>query len=141
GSITNGEFFRLPGNPQPAVSRLLRESTAYYVATFEPEAAERSGQPLRLELRSTRDKVKLHARPAVVIPKDVAGKSASPREMLRVAGEYHDLPLRTLSFASKLPSGNDMRVVALFETIDAGTPIAAATVGLFDAKGTLKLQW
>jgi hypothetical protein len=34
-----------------------------------------------------------------------------------------------------------MRVVALFEPLDTGAVIAAASVGLFDAKGTLKAQW
>ena len=49
-------------SPQASIARLLRETGAYYVATFEPDASERTGQAMRMELRSTRDKVKLRER-------------------------------------------------------------------------------
>jgi hypothetical protein len=140
--ITGGTFLRLQGNPQPGITRLLRETAAYYAATFTPEPAERNGQPLRVELKSANDKVKLRGQAALVLPKEAAAKSApTPKDMLRVAGEYHDLPLRATSYASRIVVGDaELKVVALFESVD-GVPLTAASVGLFDEKGVLRKQW
>jgi len=139
---TNGQFLRVQGNAQPGISRLLRETAAYYVATFAPEPSERNGQPLRLELKASRDKVKLRTPPSLVLPKEAAAKGApTPKDMLRVAGAYHDLPLRATSYASRMTAGDaEVKVVALFESVD-GAAFSAASVGLFDEKGTLKKQW
>jgi hypothetical protein len=112
------------------------------VATFEPDASERNGQTYRVELRSARDKVKLRSRPAIKIDKAVVVKSAaSPKDMLRVQGEYHDLPLRAAAYTSRTPNSDEVTIVALFEGLDPGVGIAAASVGLFDEKNTLKKQW
>jgi hypothetical protein len=139
--VTGAEFVRMPTDPQPAISRLLRETAAYYVATFEPEPGDRSGQPARVELKTAREHVKVRSRPAVLLAKETASKAPSPRDMLRTATQYRDLPLRATSHASRLAGSNDVRVMALFESAEAGTTIAAATVGLFDEKNTLKAQW
>jgi hypothetical protein len=139
--VTGAEFVRLTGNVQPAVSRLLRETAAYYVATFDPEPGERNGQALRVELKSGRDAVKLRTRPSIQMTKEAAAKAApSPKDMLRVATAYHDLPLRSAAFSSRMPGSDEIKVVALFENVE-GAPLATASVGLFDAKGTLKKQW
>jgi len=139
--VTGAEFIRLSGSVQPSVSRLLRETGAYYVATFDPDASDRSGQPLRVEMRSTRDKVKVRARPAIEIPKATAKSGMSPKDMLRVPASHYDLPLRAAAYASPGQSGDEVRLVALFEGIEPAASIAAASVGLFDEKGTLKKQW
>jgi len=84
--VTGAEFVRLTASPQAAVSRLLRETAAYYVATFEPEAGERNGQTMRVELKATRNKVRLRARPSVQMPKGDAKASAanSPKHVLQI---------------------------------------------------------
>jgi hypothetical protein len=138
--VTGAEFVRVPASTQAAVSRLLRETAAYYVATFEPEPGERNGQALRVEVKAAREDVKLRARPAVVIPKDV-GKAASPKDMLRTATEYRDLPLRAAAYPSRTAGSDEVTIVALFETMDPAATIASASVGLFDEKNTLKKQW
>ena len=138
--VTGAEFVRLAGSPQASVSRMLRETAAYYVASFEPEPSERSGQPLRVEMRATRDKVKLRARPSIEIPKASAKSAASPKDLLRGAAQ-HDLPLRATGYASLNPSGDDVVVVALFEGVESDAALAAASIGLFDEKNTLKRQW
>lgn len=136
------EYVRLAGSPQPVVARLLRETAAYYVATFDADPGERNGQTFRVELKSLRDAVTLRTRPSVLMPKDVAAKAApQPKDMLRVAAEFTDLPLRAASYASRLtPGSDDVKVVVLFETPE-GAPLAAASVGLFDQSNTLKKQW
>ena len=138
--VTGAEFVRLSGSPQAAVARLLRETSSYYVATFEPEPSERNGQTLRVDLRAVRDKVTVRTRPAVETPKAAAKGAASPKDMLRTATDYRDLPLRAAAYASRTPGSEDVKIVALFEAID-GTPLTAASVGLFDEKNTLKKQW
>jgi hypothetical protein len=138
--VTNAEFVRLTASPQSAISRLLRETAAYYTASFDADAGER-GQSLRLELHATRDKVRLRSRPSVAIPKgDVAKSGTSPKDMLRTAAEYRELPLRATAYTSRMPSSEELRVVTLFEGVEAGA-ITAASVGLFDEKNTLKKQW
>jgi hypothetical protein len=140
--VTGAEFARISAGAEPAISRLLRETAAYYTATFEPEASERNGQAYRVELRSPREKVKLRSRPAVMIGKAGAVKSAvSPKDMLRVQGEFHDLPLRAAGYGSRTPGSDDVKIVALFEGLDPGVGLASASVGLFDEKNTLKKQW
>jgi hypothetical protein len=138
--VTGAEFVRLTASPQAAVSRMLRETSAYYVATFEPEPGEGRGQTLRVEARSTRDKVTLRTRPGVEIPKEIPRASVKPQDMLRVAGERHDLPLRAAAYTSRNPASDEVKVVALFEGIEASA-LASASVGLFDEKNTLKKQW
>ena len=140
--VTGAEFARIGASPQPAISRLLRETAAYYEATFEPEASERNGQAYRVEMQSPRARVKLRARPLVTIDKPTVVKSGvSPKDMLRVQGEYHDLPLRLAGYTSRTPGSDEVKIVALFEGLDANVRIAAASVGLFDEKNTLKKQW
>ena len=48
-------------SPQTAVSRMLRETASYYVATFDAEPSERNGQTYRVDLRTSREKVKLRS--------------------------------------------------------------------------------
>ena len=140
--VTGAEFARIGAGPQPAVSRLLRETAAYYEATFDPEASERNGQAYRVEMQSPRARVKLRARPAVMIDKPTVVKSgASPKDMLRVQGEYNDLPLRAAGYTSRTPGSDEVKIVALFEGLDANARIVSASVGLFDEKNTLKKQW
>jgi len=142
--VTGAEFIRVTASPQAAVARLLRETSAYYVASFEPDASERNGQTYRVEMRSTRDRVKLRTRPSVDMPKGDVKKSASaasPKEMLRVAAEYQDLPLRAAAYTSRTPGSDDVTIITLFEGIDPGTTLKEASVGLFDEKNTLKKQW
>jgi len=139
--VTGAEFFRVSASPQPAVARLLRETASYYVATFEAEPSERNGQTYRVDLRSSREKVKLRTRPAVEIRKDVAKAAASPKDMLRTASVYSDLPIRAAGHTSRTPGSDEVKIVAMFEALDASASLAAASIGLFDEKNTLKKQW
>jgi hypothetical protein len=85
--------------------------------------------------------VKVHAKPEVFIAK-AESSSAAPRDMLRTATVYRDLPLRAAAYASR---GADekagLKIVALFEAAEPSTTLGAAMVGLYDDKGTLKAQW
>ena len=137
---TGGEFVRLAGNPQSAMARLLRETSTYYTLTFAPDPTEHNGQMLRVDLKSTRDKVKVRARPAVDAPKMAVTKTFAPRDMLRTAAQFRDLPLRAAAYPAPTAGSQDVTVLTMFESID-GAPLTAASVALFDEKNTLKRQW
>jgi len=139
--VTGSEIVRLNTTAQPSIARMLRETSAYYVGTFEPDPGERTGSPMRLELRTTRDKVRVRARPVIEIPKETKRAALKPQDMLRVAGEHHELPLRAAAYTSRAPGSEDVKIVALFEGVEPGATLASASVGLFDEKNTLKKQW
>ena len=137
---TGAEFVRLTASPQASIARLLRETAAYYTATFEADPGERTGITMRVDLKPTRDKVKLRTRPSVMIPK-VEAKAVQPKDMLRVAGERTELPLRVTAYTSRTTGNDEVTIAALFEGVDTNAVLSAASVGLFDGKGTLKKQW
>ena len=137
---TSAEFIRVSASPQAGVARMLRETSTYYTATFEPDPSEHAGQTLRIDLKSTREKVKVRARPAVDIPKVNLAKNTSPQNMLRTAAEFRDLPLRAVAYPAPTVGSDEVTIVTAFESID-GTAITSASVGLFDEKNTLKKQW
>jgi hypothetical protein len=139
--VTGAEFARLSASPQSAISRLLRETASYYTATFDPDPSERNGGTYRVDLRTTRDKVKLRTRPSVEIRKDVAKAAAAPKDMLRTQTAFADLPLRAAGHTSRTQGSDEVKVVAIFEALDPSAALTAASVGLFDEKNTLKKQW
>jgi hypothetical protein len=141
GGVTGAEFIRLTASPQASIARLLRETVAYYTATFVPEPNERNGMAMRVDLKATRDKVKLRTRPSVTMPKGDTAKALSPKDMLRVSQPYTDLPVRVTAYTSRTPGSEEVTIMALFESVDASAPLTAASVGLFDEKNTLKKQW
>jgi len=48
--------------------------------------------------------------------------------------------MRAAAFTSR-STGDEVKVVALFEELEPGAAITAASIGLFDEKNTLKKQW
>lgn len=140
GGVTGAEFVRLTASPQASISRLLRETAAYYTAAFELDPGERHTATMRVELKATRDNVRLRTRPSVAVPKADA-KAAQPKDMLRVAGVRTDLPLRVTAYTSRTAGSDDVTITALFEGVEGNVALSAASVGLFDEKGTPKKQW
>jgi hypothetical protein len=131
------ETLRLTGAGEAVATRLARTAGYYYVASLEgaPAAGAR-----RIDARVGRDGVRVIARPLRAAAA-ASGKAGSPREMLRVATVYRDVAVRAAGFVSRQPGAKDLKVVALFEPEDPTAKITAATVGLFDEKGSLKAQW
>lgn len=136
---TGGTTVRLTGNTERAMSRIAREHSQYYVATFDADPGERSGTARRVELTVGRDRVKVSVKPTLTLAK--AETAVGPRDMLRTAKGYGDLPLRALAYALRNPSGDEVKIVTLFEPMDPAVPLASAMIGLFDEKGTLTRQW
>lgn len=140
---TGAETIRLTGSAaESPVTRIARETSAYYLASFDPEPGDRNGNRHRVQLSVARERVRVNARPHIVIARGGAGAAArvTPRDMIRVATVFTDLPLRGTTFSSLGPDGK-VRVVALFETLDGSARLNAATVIAYDAQGASKAQW
>jgi hypothetical protein len=143
--VTGADIVRITGTNPAALSRVARETSSYYLAGFEPDAAERADARRPVEVRVLRERVKVHARRNIVIPRDgpaaAGGKPLTPREILRVPTSFSDVPLRAAAYTSRNPGDTKIRVVALLESIDPAVKLAAASIGLYDASGSLKVQW
>jgi hypothetical protein len=141
---TGAETIRMTGGTtDTSLVRIAQETSAYYLAEFEPDASDRSGNRQRVEVRVARDRVRVNARPNIVIAKgEAAGgaKPATPGDMIRVATMFTDLPLRAAWHARRNQDGK-IRIDALFEPLDPTAKIGAVTVIMYDEKGKSRAQW
>src|SRR6185436_2286330 len=129
---------RLSGNNSPGLTRIVKETSAYYDVAFDADPSERGGGLYRLEVKVSRDRARVLAHSEVALG-PAAGKAegkpaakANPKDMLRVPTVYRDLPIRALGLSARNPGNDEVRVVALFEAVDPATKLTAASVGLFD---------
>ena len=118
--VTGGEIIRLSTNMEAQMGRLLRETSGYYIVSFDDP--DRGGaQNRRVDLSVTRGNV------AVKAPKEFGGAraaggkkatSVTPRDMIRSPNAFADLPLRAAAFASRNTGDNKIKILAMFEPID-----------------------
>jgi hypothetical protein len=143
--VTGNAMIRLAGESESQMTQLADETAAYYVATFEPDASERTGAAYRVDLRVNREGVKARARQAVTIDKGAAGgnarKGPSVKDMMRVGTMSRELPLRASAFAAREAGSDQLKLVALFEPRDSSFTLTSAAVALFDSRGKLTAQW
>jgi hypothetical protein len=124
------------------LQRIAIETSSSFLATFDPEPSERNGQASRLEIKVTRPEVMTRAPSSLSIPRADARtvkKAVTPRNMLREATVYRDLPLRVSGFTSR-DAGDKLKLVVVGEPIDPAAKLTAAVVGVYDAKGKLIAQ-
>lgn len=141
--VAGAEIYRLSSlDAEKVFTRLSSESSAYYVLAFEPEAGERNGLPHRVEIKVARERVVVRTQPQFTIAKsDTKPGDITPQRMLREARQYRDLALRVTAYSSLNAGDARLKVIAAGEPVDPSATIAAAAVGLFDAKGKLTAQW
>lgn len=134
--VTGGQVLRLNVTGEGAIDRAMRETSAYYLATFDPDPKERDGQDHRMEVRLARQDAQLRARTSLTIPKGDArgGKpgSTSPRDMVKSTTAFRDLPLRVVAYTSR-GSGDNVNIVIMAEPIDPATKLTAASAAIADA--------
>lgn len=145
--VVGTETLRLTGDGEAVAQRILGESAAYYMATIAPDPADKGGTPQRLELSASREGVRVLSRPSVT-PARLAGAPTAarsgktpPRDMIRTADAFRDLPLRAAGYASRNQGDDRIRIIVLFEPDDSTTKIASAMVGLVSPEGKLIAQW
>ena len=141
--LTGNQLLQLGGTSRPLMERLFRETGAYYLLSFDPEASERNNGSYRVELKTSREKIEIRAKPEVTISKggSRSGGSKGPttKEMLRVASSFRELPLRVTAYIAR-DSGDKVKLVTVFEPNQAGVKLNSAGVALFDDKGKLFAQ-
>lgn len=135
--VTNGEIVRMIGASPETMMRIAETAGIYYVATLNGDLGK---EVRRVEARVNRDGLRVAARP-MRAEATAPVKAGSPRDMIRTATVFRDLPLRAAGFVSRQPGAKDLKVVAIFEPDDPTLKITAASVGLIDEKGTLRAQW
>lgn len=134
--VTGGEMIRLIGAAS-TVARIGRTAGTYYLATVDEAAAGAR----RIDARVSRQNVRVVARPLVATAAPTPGKAVKPQDMIRSPAMFRDVPLRAAGFVSRQPAGPELKVVVLFEPDQPAAKLTAASVGLFDQKGSLKAQW
>jgi hypothetical protein len=140
--VTGNPIIRLAGESDRLMSQLVDATSAYYVATFDIDPAERKGSAYRVEMKIARDGAKAHARQYVTFERDGAGKSSSSlKDLIKVAEGARELPLRAAGFAARETGSDRLKVVALLEPRDRTTTLTEAAVVLFDSAGKLTAQW
>jgi VWFA-related protein len=141
--VTGAQVLVLAAGGENALNRIALETSSSYLASFQPETSERNGKAHRVELRVTRPDVTVRVGTQIPIARADAGNarknSVSPRDMLREATVYRDLPLRVAGFHSR-DTADKLKLVALAELVDPSAKLTAAVVGVYDAKGKLTAQ-
>jgi hypothetical protein len=144
--VVGGDTLRLTGDGEVVAQRIVAETAAYYVATVSADPSDKGTTPQRMEVRVNREGVQVRAR-ANITPSRLAGATpsgrvtkTSPRDMIRTADEFRDLPLRAAAYESRNPDDN-IRFVVLFEPDGEPAKITSAMIGLYTPEGKLVAQW
>lgn len=137
--VSNAEMVRLTGGNEPSLSRVVKETSSYYIATLDEGPA---GGIRRIDARVNREGVKVIARPATGHSRGPAAatessKGKSPRDMIATAAKFTDVPLRAAAFISR-QGATDMKVVTLFEPVAPGVKLTAASVAVISEQDPSK---
>jgi len=142
--VTGGTLLNVGAGERTAFDRIVRESTAYYVATIEPQGTER-GRAHGLEVRVARSGVDVRSSRSITFA-DVdrrAARTAAPstRDMLSTLAEFRDLPLRAAAYPTFEEESGQIRVLAVAEPIEPSTTFSAMAAALFDRAGKPAGGW
>lgn len=138
--VTGTQVLKSTRAGNDSLTRVARETSAYYVMTFDSEAGDRRPGSHRLELKTARPGVTLRVRPVLGTGRaDQTGAARSPRETLRDARPYRDLPLRSAVFVSRSPD-QKMMIVATVEPLDPSARLTDVVAGLY-AGDRLIAEW
>ena len=143
--VTGAKMLNLTGSAETALGRILRETSAHYIATVAPERNDRNGRTQQLEVRVKRAGVEVrtppshHVREAGTIARRTGGPS--PRDMLATTRVYRDLPLRATGYAALEADGQAIRVMAIAEPVEPGVKLGTLVAALFDTDGKLVSHW
>lgn len=143
--VTGGKMLQLTSAGDGALGRVLRETAAYYLVGLEPASSDRSGRSQQLEVRVSRPDVEVRSRPHITFarPETVnpGPVNPSPREMLRVATVFTDLPLRATAYTALAPGGEGLRLVTIAEPVEPGVSIGSLLAALYNRDGALVSSW
>jgi VWFA-related protein len=142
--VTGGTMLALAGGSETALTRILRETSAYYIADFDAEPQERNGGSHQTSVKVNRDGAIVRSRPDMIIPRtDSAARAtaANPQAMILDARTFTELPMRVGGYVAREEANGQLKIVAVGEPVDPGAQITGASAGLFDQAGRLSAQW
>lgn len=143
--VTGGHRLSIPGGGETTLVRIARETSGYYLASVEPEGAEKDRGSHGLDVRVSRQGAVVRSRPefSTTRPKPTQSFAATmtPYDMLRTGRVLRDLPLRAAGFPSLNSPDGKLKIVIFAETIDPAGTITAAAAGLFDSQDRLVDIW
>jgi hypothetical protein len=142
--VTGGKLLNLGAAERSAFDRIAAETSAYYVATLDPQRSDR-GRSHALDIRVSRDGVEVRGARTITFPETGPNASrpstASPREMLSTLAEFRDLPLRAAAYPSFEEGNGQIRVLAIAEPVDPEAKFSALMAALFDRDGKSAGGW
>jgi hypothetical protein len=139
--VANGLLLNLSAGAEGAFSRIARETSAFYVATFDGDPSDRSGTAHRLEVKVTDSGVSVRAPAELTLAKaDPKASKPSVKDMVKETRVYRDLPLRAAAFVSRAKEKDKVQVLVIVETGDPGAKLNGASFGLVDPAGKIS-QW
>ena len=143
--VTGGKMLALTGSAETALGRVLRETSAHYVAAIEPDRNDRTGRSQQLDVKVKRSGVEVRARPHITFakPEPTLGRATapSPRDMLSTTEVFRDLPLRASGFAALDSNGESLRILTLAEPVEPGVKITSLVAAIFDDDGKAASHW
>lgn len=143
--VTGGTMLALAGaGGETALTRIVRETGGYYLASIEAEPNERAGGSHQLGVKVTREGTVIHNRPDVIIGRtDSAARNTATRPEALVGDTrvYTELPIRVAAYSARYSGDSQVKIVAIAEPADPSVNITAAAAGLYDPRGRLAQQW
>jgi hypothetical protein len=143
--VTGGRRLPLLAAGSTALNRVVRETSAYYVADLAPEAHDRDGRHRQMNVRVDRPGVTVVFRPQIAFgpPRSAAAAAAelapNVRDILHAPDSFTALPLRAGAYTSFGTDGK-VKVIAIVEPEDAGTLLSSAGAALI-ADGRVLTTW
>ena len=146
-AATGGEQFLLSASATSIFTRIARESSAYYLLSFDTTDNNRNGKSHDIALTTTRPGVTIRARPSFTVEsaKDAAKHAPKPSAVGPVRGllddlkAHRDLPLRVSAYAFR-DTAKTVRLVTAVDIPGGGT-LAQVDFGLFDGKTKGMTEW
>jgi hypothetical protein len=142
--VTGGKLLNLGAAERSAFDRIAAETSAYYVATLDPQPSDR-GRSHALDVRVSRAGVEVRSGRTITFPETgpraARPSAASPRQMLSTLDEFRDLPLRAAAYPSFEEGSGQIRVLAIAEPVDPDAKFAALAAALFDRDGKPAGGW
>ncbi len=140
--VTAAERLSLTTAGDTTLIQIAQETTAYYTAVIETSANDFDDISRGLDVKVSRNGLRVRARPQLYFPKASTARPAArtPPEMLKEAKTTFDLGLRAAAYASLNSLDGTMKVIAVTEPVDPTTKISSLSVAMFDGQGRLTRQ-
>jgi hypothetical protein len=145
--VTNGDKYLIGSSGGDILGRVARETSAYYVASFDVGMNERNNEAHRLEVETSRPGVTLRVPNTVFLGRAMgrggpSGEAMSPGDMLRTTATFNDLPLKAVGVSSRIASGSEkLKIILLAEPEDRTVELNAAAAALISTDGRIVSQW